>query len=416
MVETAALLRIVAAAVGGLAVGLERQWSGHASGPKAHFAGIRTFTLLGGLAGLAGTLWSEHYEVLATLLLAGAGALVIAAYVAAARRDVDGTTEVAALVVLGAGTLAGLGQLAIASALIAVTTLILVEKSRLHALAEGLDDEGLRAAARFAVMAVVILPLLPPGPYGPYGMVEPRRLWMLVLLFSGLSFAGYIARRIVGPRHGYLAAGLLGGIVSSTSVTLTFARLGRSERASGAALALGVIAASSMMFVRTTVAAAFLDSALVPALLPYLLPPAAVGALMVATGLRRALPQAHVAPPTNPLQLRAALQMAAIFQMVLIAVQLARQWGGDAGVLLSAAMVGTTDVDAVTVSMVRGVGAGLPLALAAQGIAIGSLGNTVLKLGLVLVLGAGTFRRLAAAGLAALGAALAAALAVLRAS
>jgi uncharacterized membrane protein (DUF4010 family) len=106
--------------------------------------------------------------------------------------------------------------------------------------------------------------------------------------------------------------------------------------------------------------------------------------------------------------------MAAVFQVVLIAVQLARQWGGDAGVLVSAAMVGTTDVDAVTVSMLRGVGTGLPLALAAQGIAIGSLSNTVLKLGLVLVLGVGSFRRLAAGGLAALGAALGVALAVLR--
>lgn len=412
--QETALLRVLAAAVGGLAIGLERQWSGRASGPRAHFAGVRTFTLLGGLAGLAGVLWSQDRESLALVLLAGATALVLAAYGARARHDVDGTTEVAALIVLAAGTVAGMGDLAVASAVVAVTGLVLVEKSRLHSLASGLDDESMRAAARFAVMAVVVLPLLPPGPYGPGGIIEPRRLWMLVLLFSGLSFAGYIARRIVGAQHGFLAAGLLGGLVSSTSVTLTFSRLSRSERASATPLALGVIAASTVMFLRSTVAAAVLDSALVPSLLPYLVPPTVVGTLVVVAGLRRARATAQVAPPRNPLQLGAALQMAAVFQVVLGLVQLARQYGGDAGVLVSAALVGTTDVDAVTVSMARSAEAGLPLAIAAEGIAIGSLSNTLLKLGLALGFGTRNFGRLAAAGLAALALTLGVTLVVMR--
>jgi len=307
-------------------------------------------------------------------------------------------------------------DLAVASAVVAVTGLVLVEKSRLHSLASGLDDESMRAAARFAVMAVVVLPLLPPGPYGPGGIIEPRRLWMLVLLFSGLSFAGYIARRIVGAQHGFLAAGLLGGLVSSTSVTLTFSRLSRSERASATSLALGVIAASTVMFVRSTVAAAVLDSALVPSLLPYLVPPTVVGTLVVVAGLRRERATAQVAPPRNPLQLGAALQMAAVFQVVLGLVQLARQYGGDAGVLVSAALVGTTDVDAVTVSMARSAEAGLPLAIAAEGIAIGSLSNTLLKLGLALGFGTRNFARLAAAGLAALALTLGVTLVVMRLS
>ena len=414
--QDTALLRVLAAAVGGLAIGLERQWSGRASGPRAHFAGVRTFTLLGGLAGLAGLLWSQHRESLGLVLLAGATALVLAAYVARARHDVDGTTEVAALIVLAAGTVAGMGDFAVASAVVAVTGLVLVEKSRLHSLASGLDDESMRAAARFAVMAVVVLPLLPPGPYGPGGIIEPRRLWMLVLLFSGLSFAGYIARRIVGAQHGFLAAGLLGGLVSSTSVTLTFSRLSRSERASATSLALGVIAASTVMFVRSTVAAAVLDSALVPSLLPYLVPPTVVGTLVVVAGLRRERATAQVAPPRNPLQLGAALQMAAVFQVVLGLVQLARQYGGDTGVLVSAALVGTTDVDAVTVSMARSAEAGLPLAIAAEGLAIGSLSNTLLKLSLALGFGTKGFARLAAAGLAALALTLGVTLVVMRLS
>jgi MgtC family protein len=98
--EPQSVIGIAIAALGGAAVGLEREWSGHAGGPEAHFAGIRTFTLLGGLAGIAGWLWPLGFQPVAIVLLAGASALVVAAYLAASRRVIDGTTEVAALVVL----------------------------------------------------------------------------------------------------------------------------------------------------------------------------------------------------------------------------------------------------------------------------------------------------------------------------
>src|SRR5688572_4642408 len=157
---------ILIAALGGLAVGLEREWSGHASGPGARFAGIRTFTLLGLLAGFAGWLWTEQFQSLAVVLMAGTVALVVAAYVAVSRRDTDATTEVAALVVLASGVVAGIGYWALAGGSIAVTTLLLVEKSRIHDIARRIDDTSLRAGVRFGVMAIVILPLLPEGPFG----------------------------------------------------------------------------------------------------------------------------------------------------------------------------------------------------------------------------------------------------------
>src|SRR5205809_4053839 len=130
------VLDIFIATLGGAAVGLEREWSGHAEGPKARFAGIRTFTLLGLQAGLAGWFWSNEQHMLAIVLIAGASALIVAAYIAASRRDVDGTTEVAALVVLAAGVAAGMRELQLASAVIATTTLLLIEKSRLHKIVE----------------------------------------------------------------------------------------------------------------------------------------------------------------------------------------------------------------------------------------------------------------------------------------
>ena len=230
------------AALGGTAVGIERQWSGHAEGQRARFAGIRTFSLIGGLGGLSGALWTLGVTGPAVVVLSGTAALCVAAYVAASRTDVDGTTEVAALVVLTAGALAGLGSYRLASGIIAVTCLLLVEKSRLHALVARIDDSALRAGVRFGVMALVVLPLLPEGPYGPLGGIRPRELWALVLFFSGLSFLGYVARQVLGPGQGYFVAGLLGGLVSSTNVTFTFARTSRAEPAADDALAYGAIA------------------------------------------------------------------------------------------------------------------------------------------------------------------------------
>ena len=168
------VMGLLIAALGGTAVGIERQWSGHAEGPRARFAGVRTFTMIGGLGGLSGVLWTLGLTGPAVVVLSGTAALTVAAYVTASRHDVDGTTESAALVVSTAGLLAGLGSYRLASGIIAMTCLLLVEKSRLHSLVARIDDVALRAGVRFGVMALVVLPLLPAGPYGPFGGIRPR--------------------------------------------------------------------------------------------------------------------------------------------------------------------------------------------------------------------------------------------------
>ena len=396
----AAVAPIAGAAVGGLAVGVERQWSGHA---HAHFAGVRTFTLLGGVAGLAGWMWAHGAELPATVVLAGAAALIVAAYRVASGDDVDGTSEVAALVVLAAGFLSGIGELALASGVIAVTVLMLVEKTRLHAWVRALNDDEIRAGARFAVMAVVVLPLLPEGPYGPFGGIRPRLLWTLVLLFSGLSFAGYIARRLAGPGRGTVVAGLLGGLVSSTQVTLANARASQDQPKLGIALASGALAASTVLFARTALAAAILAPALAWALLPSLVLPAIGGVIGTLLALRPAATPPGCEEPGNPLQLRGALQMALLFQVVLILVGLARDAFGATGLLVSGALLGLTDVDAVTVSMARMIADGTDANAAAEALAVAILSNTILKLGLAAVVGRGRFRLATAAGLAAMG-------------
>jgi uncharacterized membrane protein (DUF4010 family) len=396
------LVGLLIAALGGTAVGLERQWSGHAEGPAARFAGIRTFTMLGGVGGLAGWLWALGLTAPAAVLLGGAAAIVAAAYVAASRHDVDGTTEVAALVVVASGVVAGIGWYRLASGIIALTSLLLVEKSRLHRLVARIEDVGLRAGVHFAVLALVVLPLLPEGPYGPLGGVRPRELWALVLFFSGLSFLGFIARGIAGPGHGYLVTGLVGGLVSSTNVTFTFARTSRADPALARALAFGAVAANAMLYPRVLVAISVLNRSLVPDASRYLILPGLVAAAAAVLGWRRSPPD-HQPPALalhNPLQLTAALQMALIFQAVLMLVQLAGGAFGHMGVLGAAVLLGLTDVDALTVSMARGAAYAVSPGTAAVAIAAGVLSNTILKLGIAVTFGSPTFQRVAGATLA----------------
>jgi len=407
MTDATAPVGIIVAALGGAAIGVERQRSGHASGPLARFGGVRTFTLLGGSAGLAGWLTTLNLTGLAIVVAAGAVALVVSGYVAASRREIDATTEAAALVVIGAGLAAGLGWLALASGIIAVSALLLVEKSQLHALVGRIDDEELRAAARFGVMAIVILPLLPEGPIGPFGGVRPRELWLLVLFFMGLSFAGYLARRIFGASHGYPLAGLLGGLISSTNVTFTFARLSQREPTLTQSLAIGAVAACTMLFPRVLVAAWVLNLTVARLLLPYLAGPFVVGAVALALLWRKSpasLPQPE--RPANPLQIGPALQMAALFQLVLFVVAAAGRAFGNSGLLVSGAMLGLTDVDALTISMTTtSISAGAP-GVAARAIAIGILANCLMKIVLAVVLGTPQFRRVTGAILGVMAAAI----------
>ncbi len=391
---------LVVAALGGAAIGVERERSGHASGAKAHLGGFRTFTLLGGLAGMAGWLATLGLAALAAVLVAAAAALVVVGYVAASRRDIDATTEVAALVAIAAGVLAGSGRLALASGIVAITVLLLVEKTRLHAVVRRLDDEEMRAAASFGVMAVVILPLLPEGPYGPLGGIRPQLLWLLVLFFSGLSFVGYIARRAIGARRGYPLAGLLGGLISSTNVTFTFARLSGRTPALGGPLAIGAIGACVMLFPRVLLTATVLNPAVAAALWPYLVAPFVIGAVALVLGMRGA----HAAPeppaPTNPLQLWPALQMALVIQAVLYGVFIMHERFGGAGLVASGAVLGLTDLDALTVSMTHLAAEGAATGIAARAIATGVVSNSVVKIGIALALGSRSFRRPAVAMMA----------------
>jgi uncharacterized membrane protein (DUF4010 family) len=317
---------------------------------------------------------------------------------------------VAAIVVLAAGTLAGSGMTRVASGIFALTALLLVEKHRLHRWVQALDGEDIRAGARFAVMAAVVLPLLPAGPFGPGDTIRPRVLWALVLFFSGLSFVGVIARRLVGAGRGYVLAGFVGGLLSSTSVTLTYARLSRAHPEAGRALAAGTLGANAVLLPRVLIATSLLAWPLAQTLWPAFVVPFAIAVALALRGARD-IGTAETAPPDrNPLQVMAALQMAAAFQVVLFAVAAANAWFGEAGLYGSAVVLGLADMDALTVSMADLVVKGTVPATAATALTIGVISNTMVKMTIALVVGRGHFRRYAAAGLALVGLSLGAAL------
>ena len=424
-------VRLATAGLIGLVVGLEREWSGHRNGSHPRFAGLRTFFLIGLTGGVAGEFLRQGHDMAASALLFAAATLSIAAYTVVSRRtssnDFDGTTEMAAIAVVGLGTLAALGEIPIAAGAGAVVVLMLGEKAPLHRLVQHIAPEELEGALQFAVLALVVLPLLPAGPFGGILDIEPRVIWSIVLLFSALNYCGYIARRVFGANRGYGVTGLLGGLISSTAVTLQFSRQSRSDPSLASALAIGVVGACTVLLPRVVILSAFIDPAVAWALIPRLLVAAAIGtgtfALLLYRHRADLLHPAredspHIprdqggeeleiqeplatapAGPRNPLALSSSLQMAIAFQLAISLLALVRAAWGTLGLYAGATVLGLTDVDALTVSTAQ---SGVMASVAAQAILVGITANTVLKALLALVLGHARFQRIVCSALIAM--------------
>ncbi len=407
--ELEAAGRLAIAALVGSGVGLEREWSGQATGQNARFAGLRTFLLLGLAGGIAGLLMGSADSLAGVAIIAGSMALTVAAYVMAARRptsDVGATTEAAALVVIALGVISGMGWMALAAGAGSIVVLALREKAKLHWLVQRIDDGELRATLQFAVLALVVLPILPEGPFGGALDLRPRAIWMLVLLFSGLNFAAYLIQRALGGSRGYIVTGLAGGLLSSTLVSLDFSRRSRRETKLASALGYGVIGACTVLIPRVITVSAILNRDVALKLASVLWLPALFGVVVTVLGWR-ASARSESAPvhvdAANPLRLWAAVRMAVAFQIAITVIAAVRERWGTTGVYASASVLGLTDMDALTMSMSRLDGA-LTTDVAARAIVIGMIVNTAFKLTVSLVLGAPEFRRVAGLGLVGIGA------------
>ena len=403
--ETDAGIRLGIAALMGLAVGLEREWSGHTTGPNARFAGLRTFLLLGILGGMGGLFFSAGVPGAGLLAVGGGVAMALAAYVTTVRRpdsEIDGTTETAAIVVVLLGAMAGYGWLSLTAGVGSIVVLALLEKTRLHSMVRLVDERELQAALQFAVLALVILPLLPTGPFGSTIVIQPRLLWTLVLVFSAINFVGFIARRALGDTAGYTVTGIVGGLISSTAVTLAFSQKSRAAEAERQALAHGVIGACTVLIVRVIVVSSLLKAPVGLQLCMLLAAPFGVGAFQLLRArhdFKRKTESVSTLPVGNPLRLGTALQMTVMFQVSISVLAVVSRTWGTIGVYPAAAVLGLADMDALTLSMSR-LDRNIPPASAAFAIAIGLLMNTLLKTGVAVVVGAGSFRTKVATRLA----------------
>lgn len=383
----------------GLMIGVERGWRLRGEAPGTRVAGVRTYALLSSGGGLASLLGSLISPLITTLLVLAMGAGLVAAY----WRDPqsrDATNFVAAIVALALGLLAGAGQPQLAIAGAAVIVLVLATREQSHSLIERLNQKDVLAFARYAVIAGAVLPFLPNRSMGPLGAWNPFQLWLVVVLVTGFSFAGYIANRTIGARRGVLATALIGGAYSSTAVTASLSRrLGRSEPGPFTA---GIILASAVMYARVIVLVALLTPSTLPEFLIAIGPAAAAAAIVAIVAWMRApsVAQGEADVPGNPIELLPAFGFVAIVAAAAVAARWAQAQFGESGIATSLFLTGSFDVDAAIVTL-----SGLPASaidprLAAIALAGTILANTVLKM-MVTALHA---RRRAAGAVGALGA------------
>jgi uncharacterized membrane protein (DUF4010 family) len=406
MDELAAFASLGVALGAGLLVGFERQQTAGVEKlpEKSLLGGARTFPLValaGAVAALAGR-WIGAWFV--AVVFAAVAALVVVSYLDDVRRTHDHglTSETALLLVFLLGALAATDgvfssakerALVVVSAAV-VSTFVLSLKPPLHALAAKTTKEDVFAALKFLLVAVVVLPLLPDEKTGPYDALNPRKLGLLVALLAGVGFGGYVAMRAFGARHGLVLTGLLGGLVSSTAVTLAAARHAKSAKAAPLA-ATSAAVAWAVMGARVLVVAAAFDAELLRALA---VPVAAVGVVgAAAAAVLWARSRGHgdgvELAVKNPVELSAALQMTLVVAAVLVATKFAEQRFGAGGVYATSALAGTVDVDAVTVSMAGLARGRESVAAPATAVLVAIASNTVAKTTIAAVVGGARFAR-----------------------
>jgi uncharacterized membrane protein (DUF4010 family) len=381
----------------GAMLGVEREKHKRLEGDS--IGGLRTFILFSLIGALAGwlTLVLETPWILAAALVV-TSAPVLAGYVLTVRARPESlglTTELAAIAACLLGAMCALGQRELAVALGVVVAAALAYKKPLHGVVDKLDPDDVFAGLRLLIATFIILPLLPDRAVDPWGALNPRSLWMLVLLIASLSLVGYVATRLLGKNRGIPLTGLTGGLVSSTAVTLSFSRQSRDEAYADVPrmLASGILIAWGVMFLRVVVEVLIVNRDLLGRVAGPMIAMAAVAAFFAWLYRRQAstVGTSEGVPLRNPFSLRSAAKFAAFFAAVLLLVKLVETYAPDRGLYFVAALAGTTDVDAITLSMAQYAREGDPR-LAAHSIVIAALTNTLVKAGMVVALGSASLR------------------------
>lgn len=372
---------LIAAALG-LLVGLQREWS------KSRVAGIRTFPLITLFGALVGGIAEDFTMIVSAGLLAVVALLVVAnlAKIRAGITDPGLTTEFAALAMYGAGVAVTRDQVLPAIVLTGCVAVLLQFKETLHSIASSMAEADIHAGARLTLIALVILPALPDQGYGPYDVINPFQVWLMVVLIVGISLAAYVSYKLLGPRAGSWAAGLLGGLISSTATTTTYAQRALDPTRLAGSVAV-IVTASAVVFGRVLLEIAVMG----PTVFKETAPPLAIMMsvmLVLAYFCQRKVVSLEPEPKEPPSTMRTAIMFGLMYAVVLFAVAASRQYFGRTGMFVVAALSGLTDVDAITLSTVHLVDSGgLRADLGWRLILTGILSNLLFKAGIIAVIG-----------------------------
>ncbi|MGD9543186.1 MAG: MgtC/SapB family protein [Methylocystis sp.] len=400
----------------GLLIGLERGWKSRGEAESERAAGLRT----NGLAALLGGVWGaivQPYGAAGVVALAIAfvfvGALIgVYRYRENVRDESFGaTTAVAAALAFSLGAFAVVGDIQAAAAAAVATTAILALKTFLHGFVERVTWAELRSGLALLAMSFILLPVLPNRAIDPWNAVNPFELWLMTILIGVISFAGYVAVKLVGYRRGVAVAGMAGGLASSTAATAAMSRLARENPAQIGASAAGAIFANAMMAPRVVVVIAVINTTLAWRLAP---PAIAAGVLFALAGIfllwRNEKPrESRSLSVGNPLDLVAVLKFGALLATVMILSRLATHFAGSAGAYALALMSGVVDVDAIGLTMARIGASEIGAPAAAGAVLLAMLSNTASKVVISWAIGGAAMGvRLAAASALAVAGALAA--------
>jgi len=374
---------IIALLLGSL-IGLEREYALYRK--RGHsYAGIRTFPLiaiLGALSAYFGQTLSPWILYISLLVI---GIIIIFAYYAQIKEDrkhTGATSEIAGFLTFFVGMLTFYGEVTFAVTLTITMTLILYARSLLHHFAEKITKEELRDTLIFALLVFVIMPFLSNKWYGPLELFNPYLTWMMIILVCGISFIGYVLIKWFGDR-GIGLAGILGGLVSSTATTFSFTERSRKEKSSHA-LALGVILANGVMYLRFTIVASIINyNMFLHLLLPVLVLvlTTIVFSLILWKKIKRV--KGNVAL-TSPIALIPALKFGVLLSAIIALVRIFQHYFAEKGIYLLSILSGLADLDVITVSLSQLTTHGLTLATATTGILLASIANMALKGGVAL--------------------------------
>lgn len=400
----------LAAAIGiGLIIGLQREHT-YSDQSDRHPAGVRSFTLVG-LAGAMTALLAEQMGSVAPFVTGFVviGLLLVASHIsfAIAHKPQEGrpvvgsdgiTTSIAVIVVYLLGALSMYGKLLESCVVVVVMLWVLSVKEQLHAFAQKISKEDILATVKFAVISALILPFLPNQMYGPSGLevLNPHTIWLFVVFISGIGFVGYVLIKLVGPGRGIWLTGLLGGLASSTALTLNLAGRSRDNVGYASDFTLGIVLSWAVMYVRLYLICVFLSTSLArPLALPLLLP--AVPALGYAAYLKFKASRNHRSNDSgfsNPFKLLPAIKFGVVFTCVMFVANAARVYLGAGALLACSFLGGAAEMDAVAFSVIdMNIKAGLGMRELILALLLASIANTFTKGSLVFFLGAKSMRR-----------------------